>query len=199
MGEWWRELTAAEVEAVGTLARSRTAPMRAVQRARMVWRAHEGAGLSAIAADLGVARGTVGLWLRRFAERGLDGLADAPRAGRPPTYTAEQVGEVVAASLTDPRELGLPFACWTLDRLVAYLAEARGIAIKRSRVGELLQAEGLRWRAQEGWFGERVDPEFARKRGRSPRSTPRRRAAASSSASMRWAPRRPRASPVAAS
>jgi transposase len=199
MGGWWRELTAAEVEAVGTLARSRTAPVRAVQRARMVWRAHEGAGVSAIAAEVGVARGTVALWLRRFAERGSDGLADAPRAGRPPTYSAEQVGEVVAASLTDPRELGLPFACWTLDRLVAYLAEARGIPIKRSRAGELLQAEGLRWRAEEGWFGERVDPEFARKRGRSRSSTRPRRTAASSSASTRWARRRPRASPVAAS
>jgi hypothetical protein len=38
--------------------------------------------------------------------------------------------------------------------------------MKRSRLDELLLAEGLRWRQQESWFGERVDPEFAQTRGR---------------------------------
>lgn len=36
--------------------------------------------------------------------------------------------------------------------------------MKRTRVAEVLSREGLRWRKQEGWFGERVDPEFAEKR-----------------------------------
>ena len=53
------------------------------------------------------------------------------------------------------------------------------IAIKRSRIGELLQAEGLRWRTQETWFGARVDPAFAEKRGRSSPSTRSRPQAAS--------------------
>ena len=95
-----------------------------------------------------------------------------PRAGRPATYTPQQVGELLAASLTDPQELGLPFASWTLDRLAAYLHEHKGIAIKRSRIGELLQVEGLRWRQQDTWFGERPDPAFAAKRGPSLPSTP---------------------------
>jgi transposase len=77
------------------------------------------------------------------------------------------VGELVAASLTDPRALGQPFGRWTLDRLAAYLNEERGIAMKRSRIGEILQREGLRWRTQETWFGERPDSAFAAKRGRS--------------------------------
>jgi hypothetical protein len=54
---------------------------------------------------------------------------------------------------------------------VAYLAETHGITMQRSRIGELLQAEGVRWRTQETWFGERVDPAFAEKRGRSSPST----------------------------
>jgi transposase len=81
------------------------------------------------------------------------------------------VGEVVAASLTKPGALGLPFGSWTLDRLQAYLNEERGIPIKRTRIDELLLAEGLRWRTQETWFGERVDPAFAEKRGPSSPST----------------------------
>jgi hypothetical protein len=60
--------------------------------------------------------------------------------------------------LTDPKELGLDYGCWTLDRLEAYLNEHKGIAIKRSRIDELLVAEGLRWRTQETWFGERAAP-----------------------------------------
>jgi hypothetical protein len=46
--------------------------------------------------------------------------------------------------------------------------------MKRSRLGEVLQAEGLRWRKQEHWFGERVDPDFAEKRGPSRPSIPSR-------------------------
>ena len=51
---------------------------------------------------------------------------------------------MVAAALTPPEQLGLPFASWTLARLEAYVNEHKGIAIKRSRIDELLIAEGLR-------------------------------------------------------
>ena len=71
---------------------------------------------------------------------------------------------LVATALSDPQALGQVYSSWTLDRLVAYLAEHAEIAMKRSRLDELLLAEGLRWRKQESWFGERVDPQFAEKR-----------------------------------
>jgi transposase len=163
--------SSAEQEAIERLARSRTAPARAVERARIVLLSRSGDTVAEIAETLGVCQDTVRRWIHRFDRHGADGLADQPRAGRPPTYTAEEVGAVVEASLTKPQELGLPFACWTLDRLAAYLNETKGLPIKRSRISELLVAEGLRWREQETWFGERPDPEFARKRGRSSRST----------------------------
>jgi len=60
---------------------------------------------------------------------------------------------------------------WTLDRLAAYLREHKGIAMRRSRIDEILLKEGLRWRRHETWFGERVDPAFAEKRGGSRAST----------------------------
>ena len=125
---------------------------------------------------------------------GLAGLQDKPRQGRPPTYTRDEVGVVVATALTDPQTLDLPFKSWTLDRLVAYLAEQKGIAMKRSRIDEPLIAEGLRWRKEETWFGERVDPDFAEKRGPSSNSTRLLQKEASSSVSTRWVRKRPRAS-----
>jgi transposase len=167
-----RAVTSAERAEVKRLAHARTAPARAVERARVVQAALDGVPVEEIAAQLGLARNTVYLWLHRFLERGVEGLEDQPRGGRPPTYTREQIGEIIATVLTPPQTLDLPFPSWTLDRLVVYLSEQKGIAMQRSRLGEVLLSEGLRWRKHETWFGERVDPEFAVKRGRSSSSTP---------------------------
>ena len=153
------------------LARSRTAPARRVERARVVWRASRGETPPAIATALGLDAETVRRRIRRFNAEGLAAFDDHHRSGRPAT---DEVAVVIATALTSPRSLGLPFASWTLDRLAAYLREHRGIGMRRSRIDEILLAEGLRWRWQETWFGARVDLEFAEKRGGSRRSTPRR-------------------------
>ena len=141
-----RALTDEEKAEIGRRERSRTAAARAVERAKIIALAAEGKRVPVIAAELGLSAICVRQWLVRFNEHGLDGLTDAPRSGRPATYRAKQVGEVVAASLTKPQALGLPFAAWTLDRLAAYMHAAKGIAIRRSRIDDVLLAEGLRWR-----------------------------------------------------
>jgi transposase len=176
-----REVEIEQRQALARLAHSRSEPAGRVQRAQVVLAALEGMAVEEIAVREHVARNTVYLWLHRFEEHGLAGLKDAARNGRPATYTTEQVSAIVATALTDPQTLGLPFHSWTLDRLVTYLGEQRGIAMKRSRLDEILLTEGLRWRKHETWFGERVDPDFAEKRGRSSSSTRRRQSTASSS------------------
>jgi transposase len=189
-----RKLTTGEREELERLARSRTEEARLVVRAKIVLGLAAGERPYQVADRVGVGRMAAYEWLHRFNAEGLKGLTDHPRPGRPPTYTPEQRAEVIAAALTKPEALGLPFASWTLDRLQADLSEHKGIGMKRTRIGEILVAEGLRWRKQEAWFGHKADPEFAEKRGRSSGSTPARRKARSSSASTRWAPSRPRAS-----
>jgi transposase len=173
-----RELTAEEASAVESLARSRTAAARRVERARIVWRASQGETPPTVAETLGLSAETVRRRIRRFNAEGLAAFEDHHRSGRPATYSADEVAAVIAAALTSPRRLGLPFASWTLDRLAAFLREHKGITMRRSRIDEILLREGLRWRRQETWFGERVDPEFAEKRGASRRSTPHRPMAA---------------------
>jgi transposase len=180
-----RDLSPEEAAAVHKLARSRTAAARRVERARIVWQASrivwqasQGATPPAIAHTLGLSAETVRRRIRRFNAQGLAAVEDKPRSGRPATYSAEARAAVIAAALTDPHTLKLPFASWTLDRLAAYLAEHKGIAMRRSRIDEILLQEGLRWRRHETWFGERVDPDFAEKRGASRRSTLRRLRAA---------------------
>jgi transposase len=177
-----RTLTDPEHAQIDQLAQSRTAPARLVERARIVRLARQGARVPRIAQQLNLDERTVRTWLKRFNDQGVAGLEDRPRSGAPVTYTPEVVGEIIATSLTDPKTLDLPFGCWTVRRLEAYLNEEKGIPIKRSRLDDLLLAEGLRWRTEETWFGERatlecpetaaekatarpVDPEFAEKRG----------------------------------
>ena len=172
-----RALGDGEAEELGRMARSRTLGAGLVRRAQIVQ--HAAAGLSApeVAAKMGLCGATVRFWLKRFNEHGLGGLTEDMRSGRPPTYSAEERSVVITAALSRPADLDLPFASWTLDRLVAYLGE-KGIGMKRSRIGEVLLAEGLKWRQEETWFGARVDPEFERKRGRSSASIPPHRRAA---------------------
>jgi transposase len=180
-----RAVSEEEREKLERTARSRTAGAGLVRRAQIVGHALEGLKAPEISARMGLCGATVRHWLKRFNARGLQGLEEDVRSGRPPTYSAEQRSAVINTALTRPTDLGLPFASWTLDRLVAYLGE-RGVAMRRSRISEIFIQEGLKWRHDETWFGARVDPEFARKRGRSSSSTRRHRPAASSSASTRW-------------
>jgi transposase len=173
-----RALSSGEAEELARMARSHTLGAGLVRRARIVQHAvREGLSAPEVAARMGLCGATVRFWLKRFNGRGLQGLEEDMRSGRPPTYTAEERSAVITAALSRPAELGLPFASWTLDRLVAHLGE-RGVGMRRSRVGEVLLAEGLKWRREETWFGARADPDFARERGRSSGSTPRRRRAA---------------------
>lgn len=169
-----RELSEAERSTIEAWRGTRAGSVRLRDRACIVALSAQGWWVSDIARIVRVTPQVVRKWITRFNAEGLDGLQDQRRSGRPPTYTAEQIGEVIAVSLLKPDSLGLPFGSWTLDRLEVYLNEERGLPIKRSRINEILVAEGLRWRTDETWFGERVDPNFAEKRGpSSPATRPR--------------------------
>ncbi len=160
-----RPLSREEYEELKRMERRRRLAAGKVQRAKIILHSNQGYLSKEIAEKLGCHERTARRWVGRFNKFGMAGLEEGPRDGRPPTYGPEDVGAVIQAALTPPDELGLPFGSWTLDRLVAYLSEEKGVSMKRTRVAEVLTREGLRWRKQEGWFGERVDPEFAKKRG----------------------------------
>src|SRR3954470_10596259 len=159
------------------ITRSHTLGAAFVRRAQIVVHALGGLKAEEIATRMDLCGNTVRHWLTRFNARGLKRLEQDVRTGRPPSYSAEQRAAVITAALTSPAALGLPFACWTLDRLVAYLS-GQGMAMRRSRISAIFIREGLKWRHEETWFGERVDPDFAKKRGSSSTSTRRRQQAA---------------------
>jgi transposase len=177
-----RKLEAEEYHTLKKWSASRTLAAGRVKRAQIILLSNQGYIASEIAQALALCEKTVRQWIGRFNRAGLAGLEEKARVGRPPVYSTDEVATVLQLAQTPPQSLGLPFHFWTLDRLVAYLNEEKHIGIKRSRLSEIFQHEGLRWKQEEGWMGERVDPDFAQKRGPLNGSTSNHRPTALSSA-----------------
>ena len=68
-------------------------------RCRIVLAAAEGRSSTEIAAELGCTCSTVGRWRGRFARRGIDGLHDEPRPGKPRSIGDEDVERVIVKTL----------------------------------------------------------------------------------------------------
>jgi transposase len=167
-----RALSEEEQKTIERLVHARSTPVGKLKRVQIIWLASQGRQTPEIAKQLEVSEPMVRNRLHRFNEQGLLGLEEAPRSGRPVTYTPEEVSSIIQTALSNPRDLGEDYATWTLDRLVDYLHRVKGVRMKRSRISEIFIAEGLSWRHEETWFGDRVDPEFAKKRGPSKPSIP---------------------------
>src|SRR5258708_34638957 len=86
-----RALTDDEQQQLKHRSQSRTAAVRDVERARIILQSSQGQRVPAIARALDLCEPTVRVWIKRFNERGMPGLADAPHRGRPPACTNDEV------------------------------------------------------------------------------------------------------------
>jgi transposase len=68
-------------------------------RSKIILGCADGLDNKSVASRLGCSQATVGKWRGRFVASGLDGLLDEPRPGRTPTITADQVEDVIVATL----------------------------------------------------------------------------------------------------
>ena len=108
-----RELSEAERATIETWRGTRAGSVRLRDRACIIALSAQGWWVSDLARIVRVTSQVVRKWIKRFNAAGLEGLQDQPRSGRPATYSAEQIGEVIAVALLKPDSLGLPFGCWT--------------------------------------------------------------------------------------
>ncbi len=93
------KLTAEDREVLERWARRPTSAQALALRCRIVLAAADGEHTIDIAARLGCSRGTVSKWRGRFAERGLDGLHDEPRPGKPRAISDDDVERVIVKTL----------------------------------------------------------------------------------------------------
>ena len=139
-------------EKLTQITRSTTVRAGLAQRARIVLAAAAGEPNEGIAARVGVSKVTVLQWRNRYAERGLVGLEDLERSGRPRTIDHRQI---VATTLKPP-PVKYGVTHWS-SRLLG-----RHLGIGNATVATAWREYGVQpWRA--GTFKFSTDPELAAK------------------------------------
>jgi transposase len=149
-----RELLQARVRAGST-------PQRVVLRALIVLMAADSTPNATIAEELGICLDTARKWRARFCANGIDGLADAPRSGRPPVYSAGEVARVKAWACALPAEHAQPLSRWSAPELARQL-RADGISASAATVRRWLAEDALKPWQYQSWIFIR-DPHFAAK------------------------------------
>jgi transposase len=170
-------------EILERLKRAKKTSQELAERARIVLLSAGGLNNRQQARQLGVDRQRVRRWRGRWAEQqervreaeregatdgDLEGLirrvlADEPRCGGPPTFTPEQVTDIIALACERLDESGIPLSHWTSAEL-AREAVKRGIvdSISPRQVGRFLEEAALRPHMVRGWLtspDKREDPE----------------------------------------
>lgn len=151
---------------------STTAPLRLIQRARLIVLAFGGAFNGVIGCALGLGRKQVGVWRRRWKEsidallaiecresraalrRAIeDVLSDAPRRGSPGKFTAEEVTQVLAVACEPVEKSNRPVTEWTGRELADELVHRGMVAsISVSQVNRYLAAAELQPHRSKYWL-----------------------------------------------
>lgn len=154
------------------LSRSTTVAFRLRQRAQVILLAFEKQLNRDIAATVQLGTDQVGRWRRRWQEaferltliEGMaepielrraieDLLSDEQRAGRPPTFTAEQLTMIFAVACEAVEESGRPVARWTQREIIDEVIK-RGIvdSISTSHMSTLLSEAQLQPHKSRYWL-----------------------------------------------
>jgi transposase len=135
--------------------RSQTGSARDARRARIVLLAAEGRPAAEIAELVGCSVNTAGAWRSAYVARGLAGLEDQPRSGRPPVVNAAKQRAVLWHTLTPPPdELGVTH--WS-SRLLA-----RYVGLHFTQVAAIWRRWGIQpWREETFKFS--TDPQLEAK------------------------------------
>ena len=160
-------LTPEERQRVESLSTSRAAPVREVERARILLQYQAGHSPSAIHRALKISRVTIYHCLRRVLEMGVEaGLKDAFHRPREPVIGSDDKAWVVHLACTKPKELGYAAELWTRQALATHVrqqAEAAGhpslARAVKATVQRILDEQHLQPHKVK-YYLERRDPEF---------------------------------------
>ena len=137
-----------------TIARSTTAESRMVLRSKIILLWHQGLSFAETQPELDVSEVIINKWRRRFSEKGMDGLRDLPRSGKPPVITPAQKAQVINLATSKP---GKGYTNWS-ERCIA-----KATGMSQSKVHEILREADFKPHKTEYWCGKSTDPEFEQK------------------------------------
>jgi transposase len=163
-------LTPEQREFLEGLSTSRTAPLREVERARILLQHHAGNNPSDIQRTLNVSRVTIYHCIHKALEMGVEaGLKDTFHRPRDPVIDRSAKAWVVHLACTKPKDLGYAAELWTRKTLAAHVrrhARAAGHPSLRravkSTVQRILDEPQLKPH-KVTYYLERRDPEFEMK------------------------------------
>jgi transposase len=152
------------------LAGSRTAPVREVERARVLLGYAQGIPITDLARQIGISRPTIYTCVDKALAAGVQtGLKDAYHRPHEPEISGEARAWVVAIACTKPRDHGLAAELWSiagLARFVAGHAETAGhprlAHAGKSTVWRILDEVDIKPH-RIAYYLERRDPDFDRK------------------------------------
>ena len=136
------------------LSNSRTEQARLVQRANIIMGCLDGERDDQIAARMDLLASTVAVWRKRFLERGIAGLSDLPRPGKPRTYAHDELRDRIFKQLEQSAPDGL--SSWDGGTL------AHALGVSDDIVWRILRKEGIQLKRMRSWCVS-TDPEFATK------------------------------------
>src|SRR5207244_5297816 len=153
-----------------TLSGSRAAPVREVERARILLHYHAGKNPSAIQKALKISRVTIYHCLHKALAMGMEaGLKDAFHRPKEPVIGIADKAWVVHLACTKPKDLGYAAELWTRKSLAAHVrqqASAAGHAslarAAKSTVQRILDEQQLQPHKVK-YYLERRDPQFESK------------------------------------
>jgi transposase len=163
-------LTQDEKDVLEVLRQSRSAPVRMVERAKILWHYHEGLNPSQIQRAVKVSRVTIYQCLHKALAMGVEaGLRDTFHRPKEPVITADDKAWVVHLACTKPKELGYAAELWTRSALAAELRKTAVAAghpslarAVKSTVQKILAEQHLQPHKVK-YYLEKRDPEFAAK------------------------------------
>jgi transposase len=154
------ELSGEQLVELQRILRSRTTPAGLQRRAQLIWELAAGAPLMEAAEWVDLHYTNAHLWVKRFLDSGIAGLSDRPKGGRPRQYDEESTTEIIKVASARPKDLGLKFTTWSLQKLEEHLRKKPGLKqVTRSTIRRRLQAEGFKFKAGRTWC-ESNDPDF---------------------------------------
>jgi len=86
---------------------------------------------------------TVLRWFHRYIAEGIQGLMDAPRAGRSSVVTNKFRERLLEVVRRRPRSLDLEYSLWSLQRLADFMAEDTGIRVSTETIRRVLAKDEI--------------------------------------------------------